>query len=117
MKGVKKMSLVKYEILQNVAELQSFTKAAQKLDLTQSAISHAISSLEKEFGFPLIHRSRTGVKLTADGQIMLLAMRKVLYEQELLRQQAAHILGVTKGIVRIGLISSISQNGCRVLFV
>ena len=41
------MSLVKYEILQTVAELQSFTKAAQQLGLTQSAISHAISSLEK----------------------------------------------------------------------
>ena len=102
------MSLVKYEILQTVAELQSFTKAAQQLVLTQSAISHAISSLEKEFGFPLIHRSRMGVKLTADGQTMLLSMRQVLHAEELLRQQAAHILGVTKGTVRIGLISSIS---------
>lgn len=102
------MSIVKYEILQTVAELKSFTKAAQQLGLTQSAISHAISSLEKEFGFPLIHRSRMGVKLTADGQTMLLSMRKVLQAEELLRQQSAHILGVTKGTVRIGLISSIS---------
>ncbi|MFF5995541.1 LysR family transcriptional regulator [Lysinibacillus sp. KU-BSD001] len=102
------MSLIKYEILQTVAEVQSFTKAAQQLGLTQSAISHAISSLEKEFGFPLIHRSRTGVKLTTDGQTMLLAMRKVLQAEELLQQQAAHITGVTKGTVRIGLISSIS---------
>ena len=102
------MTMVKYEILQTVADLKSFTKAAQQLGLTQSAISHAISSLEKEFGFPLIHRSRMGVKLTADGQTMLLSMRKVLHEEELLRQQAAHILGLTKGTVRIGLIPSIS---------
>ncbi|WP_332651295.1 LysR family transcriptional regulator [Lysinibacillus sp. 54212] len=102
------MSLVKYEILNKVAEEQSFTKAAENLGLTQSAVSHAISSLEKEFGFALIHRSRTGVKLTADGHTMLIAMRQVLHAQELLKQQASHILGITKGTVRIGLISSIS---------
>lgn len=105
----KHMSLVKYEILNKVAEVQSFTKAAELLGLTQSAISHAISSLEKEFGFALIHRSRTGVKLTADGQTMLIAMRQVLHAQELLQQQASHIIGVTKGTVRVGLISSISS--------
>ena len=102
------MSLVKYEILNKVAEVQSFTRAAQALGLTQSAVSHAISSLEKEFGFALIHRSRTGVKLTEDGQTMLRSMRRILTEEELLRQEAAKILGVAKGTVRIGLISSIS---------
>lgn len=102
------MSLVKYEILNKVAEVHSFTEAAQLLGLTQSAVSHAISSLEKEFGFALIHRSRNGVKLTTDGQTMLMAMRSVLQAEELLQQEAANILGVTKGSVRIGLISSIS---------
>ena len=104
------MSLAKYEILQNVAEAQSFTKAAGQLGLTQSAVSHAISNLEKEFGFPLIHRSRSSVSLTADGQTMLVAMRKVLQAEELLRQEASHINGLTKGTIRVGLISSISTN-------
>ena len=102
------LSLVKYEILNKVAEVNSFTKAADELGLTQSAISHAISSLEKEFGFALIHRARTGVKLTEEGKSMLISMRRVLLADELLRQEAANILGVTKGTVRIGLISSIS---------
>jgi LysR family transcriptional regulator, transcription activator of glutamate synthase operon len=105
---VNNMSLVKYEILNKVAEVQSFTKAASELGLTQSAISHAISSLEKEFGFALIHRARTGVKLTEEGKSMIVSMRRVLLADELLRQEAANILGVTKGTVRIGLISSIS---------
>lgn len=103
-----KMSLVKYEILNKVAEVHSFTKAADELGLTQSAVSHAISSLEKEFGFALIHRSRNGVKLTEEGKSMLISMRRVLLADELLHQEAANILGVTKGTVRIGLISSIS---------
>lgn len=102
------MSLVKYQILNKVAEVQSFTKAAIELGLTQSAISHAVSSLEKEFGFALIHRARNGVKLTVEGKSMLVSMRRVLLADELLKQEAANILGVTKGAVRIGLISSIS---------
>ncbi|MCY9546476.1 LysR family transcriptional regulator [Lysinibacillus xylanilyticus] len=104
------MSLVKYEILNKVAEVASFTKAADALGLTQSAVSHAVSSLEKEFGFALIHRSRAGVTLTSEGDTMLRAMRHVLDAQELLQQEAAHILGVTRGKVRIGVISSISSN-------
>ena len=104
------MSLVKYEILNKVAEVHSFTKAATSLGLTQSAVSHAISSLEKEFGFNLIHRNRTGVTLTEDGMQMLYEMRKVLSAQEHLQQAASNILGVSKGTVRIGLISTISTH-------
>lgn len=104
------MSLVKYEILNKVAEVSSFTKAAEQLGLTQSAVSHAIASLEKEFNFDLVHRSRTGVKLTSEGQSMLLAMRQVLAAKELLEQEAANILGLTKGTVRLGVFSSISSN-------
>ncbi|KOS63431.1 LysR family transcriptional regulator [Lysinibacillus agricola] len=104
------MSLVKYEILNKVAEVASFTRAAEALGLTQSAVSHAVSSLEKEFGFALIHRSRAGVTLTSEGDTMLRAMRHVLDAEELLQQEAAHILGVTRGKVRIGVISSISSN-------
>ncbi|MEQ6354055.1 LysR family transcriptional regulator [Lysinibacillus sp. M3] len=104
------MSLVKYEILNKVAEVASFTKAAEALGLTQSAVSHAVSSLEKDFGFALIHRSRAGVSLTSEGDAMLRSMRHVLDAEELLQQEAAHILGVTRGKVRIGVISSISSN-------
>lgn len=104
------MSLVKYEILNKVAEVHSFTKAAEVLGLTQSAVSHAVSSLEKEFGFNLIHRNRTGVTLTEDGQEMLFEMRKVLLAEEHLQQAASNILGVNKGTVRIGLISTISTH-------
>ncbi|WP_413362411.1 LysR family transcriptional regulator [Lysinibacillus sp. 3P01SB] len=102
------MSLIKYQILQRVAEAQSFTKAARQLGLTQSAVSHAVSNLEKEFGFPLIHRSRSSVTLTSDGHTMLIAMRKVLQAEEQLQQEASRINGLTKGTVRVGLISSIS---------
>lgn len=103
------MSLVKYEIFIKVAEVGSFTRAGQILGLTQSAVSHAILSLEKEFSFNLIHRSKNGVRLTPEGQLLLNAMRQVLQANELLKQEAAKIVGVTKGTVRIGTFSSISS--------
>ncbi|BDH61454.1 LysR family transcriptional regulator [Lysinibacillus sp. PLM2] len=109
------MSLLKYEIFNKVAEIGSFTRAGEILGLTQSAVSHAISSLEKELGFPLIHRSKTGLKLTNDGQTILNAIRQVLQAEELLKQEAANINGVTSGTVKIGTFSSISSKWMPIL--
>lgn len=102
------MSLVKYEILNKVAEVKSFTKAADALALTQSAVSHAITNLETEFGFPLLNRNRSGITLTTEGETMLLAIRKVLQENEKVHQEAASLLGLAKGTIKIGIFKSVS---------
>ncbi|WP_131724218.1 LysR family transcriptional regulator, partial [Priestia megaterium] len=47
------MSLIKYEVFNAVIEYGSLTKAAEALNLTQSAISYSISNLESELGFSL----------------------------------------------------------------
>ncbi|QTL47881.1 LysR family transcriptional regulator [Priestia aryabhattai] len=102
------MSLVKYEILNKVAEVKSFTKAADVLALTQSAVSHAITNLESEFGFLLVNRNRSGITLTTEGETMLLAIRKVLQENEKVHQEAASLLGLAKGTIKIGIFKSVS---------
>ncbi|MGG2087480.1 LysR family transcriptional regulator [Priestia aryabhattai] len=102
------MSLVKYEILNKVAELQSFTKAADAMALTQSAVSHAITNLESEFGFPLVNRNRSGITLTTEGETMLPVIRKVLQENEKVHQEAASLLGLAKGTIKIGIFKSVS---------
>jgi DNA-binding transcriptional LysR family regulator len=104
------MSIIKYEILNKVAEVNSFTKAADMLGLTQSAVSHAIQNLEKEFGFPLVNRNRSGITLTNEGETMLLTIRKVLHFNEKVQQEAANIVGLTKGTIRIGIFTSVSTN-------
>lgn len=102
------MSLVKYEILNKVAEVKSFTKAADALALTQSAVSHAITNLETEFGFSLVNRNRSGITLTTEGETMLLAIRKVLQENEKVHQEAASLLGLAKGTIKVGIFKSVS---------
>ncbi|SFF94045.1 LysR family transcriptional regulator [Sporolactobacillus nakayamae] len=104
------MSLIKYQILSKVIALNSFTKAANYLGLTQSAVSHAITSLENEFGFKLISRDRSGITLTREGDLLLPSINKVLQMDENVHQEASSILGVQKGIVSVGVFTSVSRH-------
>jgi DNA-binding transcriptional LysR family regulator len=62
-----------------VADTGSFTEAAYSIDLTQSAVSHALSSLERELGVTLLERNHTGVvTLTNVGQNIIPHVRALL---------------------------------------
>ncbi|WNB90301.1 LysR family transcriptional regulator [Bacillus sp. NEB1478] len=102
------MSIGKYEIFNTVVELGSLTKASESLSISQSGVSHAISSLEKELGFSLLTRNKAGIKLTINGERMLLYIREIIYLNEKMFQEAAEIKGLEVGTVRIGTFSSIS---------
>lgn len=58
----------KLEALVTAVELGSFTRASEQLGYTQSGLTHMMNSLEKEFGFTVLVRSRSGVHLTAAGE-------------------------------------------------
>ncbi|WP_027410514.1 LysR family transcriptional regulator [Anoxybacteroides tepidamans] len=104
------MSLVKFEIFHTIVELGSLSKAAEALGLTQSAVSHAIASLEAEWGFLLLQRDRSGVRLTSNGERMLKLVRDILQRNEQLKQEVAAINGLEVGIVRIGTFTSVSTH-------
>ncbi|TRZ40208.1 LysR family transcriptional regulator [Niallia circulans] len=101
------MSLARYEVFNTVVELGSLTKAAEALNLTQSAVSYSIANLEAEFGFPLLIRSRSGITLTSNGQRILKSVRTVLHWDEKLKQEAASIKGLEVGTIRIGAFTSV----------
>jgi len=69
-----------------VAETLNFTRAAERLSLTQSAVSHQIKALETELGEPLFIRAKRGVKLSAAGQSALEYAVRILDEAEGLRE-------------------------------
>lgn len=102
-----KMSLSRYEVFNTVAELGNLTRAAEELNLTQSAVSYSITNLEAEIGFPLLIRSRTGVKLTENGERILKHIRGILHLNEKMKQDAASIRGLEVGTVRIGAFTSV----------
>ena len=64
----KDMTLLAYQVFLAVVEQESFQKAAQVLNLTPSAISHAVASMETELGSALFIRSKQGVYLTNYGK-------------------------------------------------
>ena len=68
--GKSGMSLKKYEAFVRTVELGSLTKAAEAMGSTQSRISHVLSALEEEYGFVLLRRNRSGVRLTEAGEQM-----------------------------------------------
>ncbi|MBO4318675.1 MAG: LysR family transcriptional regulator [Mailhella sp.] len=102
------MDIKKLETFVKATELGSLTRAAESLKCTQSAVSHIIMSLEKEFGFQLMARHRSGVALTAEGERMLPAIRSLLECSERLEREAADIRGLESGTVRIGTFSSVA---------
>ncbi|ULO05096.1 LysR family transcriptional regulator [Paenibacillus sp. 19GGS1-52] len=102
------MSINKYEVFLKVVELGSLTKAAEVLGFTQSGISHTISSLESEFGFSLLVRNRSGVKLTVNGEQVLQPIREILKWNEQLKQAVADIHGLEIGTITIGTFTSVS---------
>jgi DNA-binding transcriptional LysR family regulator len=103
-----KVSLAKFEIFSTVVELGSLKKAGETLCLTQSAVSHAISSLESEWGFSILNRGRSGIHLTSNGERLLKYIREILKWNEEMAQEIASIKGLEIGTVRIGTISSVS---------
>src|SRR5215471_10160515 len=91
-----------------VADTSSFTEAAYAIDLTQSAVSHALSALESELGVTLLERNRKGVvALTAVGQHVLPRARALLAQAEAIEQEAKAARGETSGKLRLGSIVSI----------
>ena len=100
--------LEKYRALLTAVETGSLTRAAESLGCTQSAVSHAIASLEKALGFRLLRRARSGIRLTDEGERLLPAVRSLLSADERLEQTAASIRGLDQGTVRIGAFTSVA---------
>ena len=79
------------EILEAIAETGTFTKAAKKLYITQSAVSHAVAELEKQAGTALFERLPKGAVLTPCGVSLLEESRSILTACRNLDRRIAHL--------------------------
>jgi len=103
------MSFVRFETMAKVVELGSFTAAAEALNMTQSAVSHAVASLETEWGVSLFVRDRKkGITLTDTGETLLPHIREVLNRVEKIQQEIALTKNIESGLIRIGTFASAS---------
>lgn len=84
-----------------VAETLNFTKASERLYLTQSAVSHQIKSLEETLGAPLFIRAKSGVVLTDAGRVALEYAVRILNEAEEMREKVTGRERALAGRVRV----------------
>jgi DNA-binding transcriptional LysR family regulator len=97
------MNLSQLECLAALAATGSFTEAALSVNLTQSAVSHALAALETELGVRLVERNRKGVlALTAAGQKIVPHARALLAHVESIEQEAKAAQGAATGRLRVG---------------
>lgn len=73
----------KLDTLLMVCETCNFTRAAEQLSLTQPAVSHHINQLEEELGVKIFNRGKGSLKLTPQGEIVLMYAKRIksLYEK------------------------------------
>ena len=101
-------NIQKYKAFLSVVEHGSFTRAAEKIFYSQSGISRMINDLESEWGISLFERSRSGVRLTAEGSHLLPFARSVYEEYQKLLAEVDAVNGLHSGTVRIGTFSSVA---------
>ena len=83
-----------------VAEAQSFTRAAEELNMSQPALSAKIKELERRLGFDLLKRSKRHVELSPGGRSFLAHARRMVLETEWMHQK---IRDIRTNAVRIGV--------------
>ena len=90
-----------------VAEEQSFTRAAARIHLVQSALSVSVRSLERELGARLFDRTTHSVQLTSAGHALAVEARRTLAAAEAARDAVAAVQGGVRGTVRLGIMHSL----------
>ena len=81
------MQIESLKVFCDLAETESFTKAAQINSVTQSAVSQQISSLERIFKSLLIERSKKRFRLTREGQVLYDYSKQIIQTYESLHSK------------------------------
>ena len=101
------MQIESLKMFCDLAETESFTKAAQISGVTQSAVSQQISSLERIFKSLLIERSKKKFRLTREGQVLYDYSKQIIQSYESLHSKLQELKDIISGTIRVATIYSI----------
>ncbi len=101
------MQIESLKVFCDLAETESFTKAAQINGVTQSAVSQQISSLERTFKSLLIERSKKKFRLTREGQMLYDFSKQIIQTYESLHSKLQELKDIISGTIRVATIYSI----------
>jgi DNA-binding transcriptional LysR family regulator len=94
-----------------IGEEENYRRAAQRLNVAQTALSTQIQDLEAELGFKLFDRLPRGVKLSAAGKLFLEDARRILREVSEAAGRAARVARGQSGTLRVGFTENASWRG------
>lgn len=103
------MNLRQLRIFRIVAETGNITAGAERMHISQPAVSKHILDLESELGTPLLDRHPRGVTLTVGGEVMLRHARRMQVLQNDVRDELASLKGVSSGRLAIGASTTIGS--------
>ena len=101
------MQIESLKVFCDLAETESFTKAAQINGVTQSAVSQQISALERTFKSLLIERSKKKFRLTREGQALYEYSKQIIQTYESLHSKLQELKDIISGTIRVATIYSI----------
>lgn len=104
------MNLQQLYYFKTIAEMEHYTKAAEKLLISQPSLSYAMSELERELGAPLFVKHGRNVTLTKFGKVFLEYVGRSLSELENGKRQVAQMLDPNAGTVIISYASSMGAS-------
>src|SRR3954454_22487022 len=98
------MELRQLEYFLAVAETANFTRAAERVHISQSGVSAQVRALEQELGQPLFDRSGKAVRLTDAGAAVLPHARAALAAGNAVREAVDELTGLVHGHVSVGMV-------------
>jgi DNA-binding transcriptional LysR family regulator len=93
-----------------IADNAGFARAATRLNLTQSAASRQIQALEDELGLQLFTRTGRSVRLTSEGEDLLMRSRRLLFDADAIGQRASALKTGEVGVLRVGATPQVIEN-------
>jgi DNA-binding transcriptional LysR family regulator len=101
------MQIESLKVFCDLAETESFTKAANVNQVTQSAVSQQISALERIFKSLLIERSKKKFRLTREGQVLYEYSKQIIQTYDSLNSKLQELKDIISGTIRVATIYSI----------
>lgn len=101
------MNLRQIEYFLAISETMNFTKAAQKLYVSQTAVTKQIQLLEHELGTQLFDRNNKQIELTKAGEFFLVEAQKIFYQFKHSTLNMKSFLNGDKGIIKIGFLKNL----------
>lgn len=96
-------------MLKTVFEERNITKAAERLYISQPAITYRIRQIEAEFGEKILLSDSKGVQFTTEGYLLVEYCKRMIIEEEKIRDTIANTGNDTRGALQIGASHSFSE--------